>query len=282
MAQLFIGLDANLMQKPEINKLMIRYGDEGLSIYIQLLLQLASAKDYMLSLAELETAAYQMRKQNVVMIEDVIKTFGLFFYDKEYFWCEQLKNRMEKLDHKINMASKAGKKSAKVKKMSNLSASSESEKSTNVEQTLQQPLNERLTDVATIEYNISKLNINKDNKTKVKANIYDDVFFENKEFVEAWKEFIDFRRKIKSPLTDGAIKRSLSTLHKVAEENIDVAIQIIHRTIERGWKGFFPLNQITTIVTANKGTTDPLTGNLIDLDEPDYFQLANKNQTIFS
>lgn len=53
-------------------------------------------------------------------------------------------------------------------------------------------------------------------------------------------EFIDFRKKIKSPMTEKAITLLISNLEKLTSDN-DEKIEILNQSIMNGWKGVFPL-----------------------------------------
>ena len=63
-------------------------------------------------------------------------------------------------------------------------------------------------------------------------------------------DFIDFRKKIKSPMTDRAITLMLNKLNKMATDN-DKKIEILNQSIINGWKGIFPLKE-----TKSKGSFD--------------------------
>ena len=63
-------------------------------------------------------------------------------------------------------------------------------------------------------------------------------------------DFIDFRKKIKSPMTDRAITLMLSKLNKMTDNN-DEKIEILNQSIINGWKGIFPLKE-----TKSKGSFD--------------------------
>ena len=55
-----------------------------------------------------------------------------------------------------------------------------------------------------------------------------------------WSEFKKFRTKIKAPLTDHAEKINIEKLKSLKLQGNDPA-EVINQTIERGWKGFFPI-----------------------------------------
>lgn len=80
--------------------------------------------------------------------------------------------------------------------------------------------------------------INKTNKKKS----FDDLiagYTENEKLRSAINDFIDFRKQIKSPLTEKALPLSFNKLEKLAGSNDELKILIINQSIERGWKGLF-------------------------------------------
>lgn len=54
--------------------------------------------------------------------------------------------------------------------------------------------------------------------------------------------FVDFRKKIRKPMTDNAIDLLISKLNKLSPD-INTQIEIINQSILNGWQGIFPLNQ---------------------------------------
>lgn len=58
---------------------------------------------------------------------------------------------------------------------------------------------------------------------------------------EAFLDYIDMRKKIKSPMTDRAITMAIKKLDELSNGDNDVAIRILEESIMNGWKGLFPL-----------------------------------------
>ena len=54
--------------------------------------------------------------------------------------------------------------------------------------------------------------------------------------------FLEFREKIKKPMTERAIQLLIKKLNKLAPD-INTQIEIINQSILNGWQGIFPLNQ---------------------------------------
>lgn len=62
----------------------------------------------------------------------------------------------------------------------------------------------------------------------------------DKELLQALKEFNDFRNKKKKPLTDEAKKRFCKKLEKYPREQW---IDLIHQSIDKGWTGLYALKE---------------------------------------
>ena len=58
---------------------------------------------------------------------------------------------------------------------------------------------------------------------------------------KAFLDYIEFRKKIKKPMTDRAIELAMNELDKLAGADNEMAIQILNQSILRGWQGLFPL-----------------------------------------
>jgi len=59
--------------------------------------------------------------------------------------------------------------------------------------------------------------------------------------MELWKQFKLHRTKLKKPKTEHAEKLNISKLEKLAADGNDPS-EVIKQSIEKGWQGFFPLN----------------------------------------
>lgn len=92
---------------------------------------------------------------------------------------------------------------------------------------------------------------NNDNNILTKVNIKE--YSENQKLNDAIKEFIEFRKKIKAPMTYKAIELLISNLQKLSTD-IPTQIAIINQSIMNGWKGVFTLKD-------NKSQDKPKTTN---------------------
>lgn len=83
----------------------------------------------------------------------------------------------------------------------------------------------------------------------IKKSISNDIpekklFSENAELNQAICDFIEYRAKIKAPMTERAIKLLLKQLDKLAPGGeIPVKTAILEQSIMQGWKGVFPLRE---------------------------------------
>lgn len=98
----------------------------------------------------------------------------------------------------------------------------------------QQMTNERPTDDQRPTTNKKNKNV-KNVKNEIK---YSDI----PELNEAILEFIKFRKSIKKPMTDNAVKLMLGKLNKMTS-NVGEQIEILNQSILGGWTGIYPLKQ---------------------------------------
>lgn len=76
-------------------------------------------------------------------------------------------------------------------------------------------------------------------KSKKKAQA---PYFEDEELNEAFKDFIEMRKKIRKPMTDKAISLAISKLNKLSNNETNKAIAILNQSIESSWTGLYPLH----------------------------------------
>ena len=60
---------------------------------------------------------------------------------------------------------------------------------------------------------------------------------------KAFADFVEYRKKIKKPMTDKAIELNIKDLDKLSGGDSDLAIKIINQSIKRGWQGLFELKE---------------------------------------
>ena len=96
------------------------------------------------------------------------------------------------------------------------------------------------------EVRLGKVSIGKNIKEKYKKEKSDSVdgiiaeYTDNPDLIEVLNDFAKFRKAIKAPLTDRAMKICLNKLNTLAGTD-ERKIKVVEQSIERGWKGLFEL-----------------------------------------
>jgi len=75
-----------------------------------------------------------------------------------------------------------------------------------------------------------------------KNNISKDIYSDDPDLNKAILDFIEFRKKIKAPMTPRAIELLKNNLNKLSQDK-QTQIKIINQSIMNGWKGVFPLKE---------------------------------------
>lgn len=58
---------------------------------------------------------------------------------------------------------------------------------------------------------------------------------------QAFTDYVDMRKKIKSPMTERAIQLAMGNLEKLSGGDNDIAVQILEQSVMNSWKGLFAL-----------------------------------------
>jgi hypothetical protein len=58
---------------------------------------------------------------------------------------------------------------------------------------------------------------------------------------EVWRNFVEYRRQMKKPLTELMAKANIETLSELRSQGQDPRA-VINQTIASGWSGLFPVN----------------------------------------
>lgn len=67
-----------------------------------------------------------------------------------------------------------------------------------------------------------------------------DLYSPDPELNQAIKDFIDYRKKLKKPMTDRALKQFMSRLEELAPDNTQEQIGLINVALEHGWMTVYP------------------------------------------
>lgn len=91
---------------------------------------------------------------------------------------------------------------------------------------------------------INKQNKTKQNQTKKKdTNVSQEKrFVENEKLNAAILDFIEFRKNIKNPMTERAIKLLINKLNDLAANDEQKQIAMLEQSILAGWKSVYPLD----------------------------------------
>jgi len=112
-------------------------------------------------------------------------------------------------------------------------------------------------DVTTSNEDVTKCNVEKRREEKeldirVDNKLIFESYTQNIELIKTLKSFIEFRKSIKSKMTDHAINLLLKNLDKLTESDQE-KIEILNQSIINGYKGIFPLkNNNVKIFEKNK------------------------------
>lgn len=106
------------------------------------------------------------------------------------------------------------------------------------------------------------INKHKQNKTKQVPPISpSDRFFESEKLNQTFLDYVDFRKKMKKPMTDRAIQLAVGKLKTLAsgsgEFREEEAIEILNNSILNGWQGLFPLKNTGEKKNINKFNNFP-------------------------
>lgn len=96
---------------------------------------------------------------------------------------------------------------------------------------------QRAVDEPSTQVRLGKESLGKDSIDK-NIGQQSTVYFPDDELLEeAFKEFREMRKKIKKPMTDGAIKRMIAKLTKLEP---DEAVRQLNRSVDHNWQDIYP------------------------------------------
>ena len=120
-------------------------------------------------------------------------------------------------------------------------------------------------------------NVKNNKNDKNDKKLYSDDALLNTAIVD----FIEFRKKIKKPMTDRAVSLMLGKLYKMTS-NVNEQIEILNQSIMNGWQGIFPLKNQSNQRSARTEPTPkwmPSEQNKYDFDELERSLVANQSPT---
>jgi hypothetical protein len=60
---------------------------------------------------------------------------------------------------------------------------------------------------------------------------------------QAFTDYVEMRKKLKSPMTERAIQLAMGNLEKLSGGDNDIAVQILEQSVMNSWKGLFALKE---------------------------------------
>jgi hypothetical protein len=60
---------------------------------------------------------------------------------------------------------------------------------------------------------------------------------------QAFTDYVEMRKKLKSPMTERAIQLAIGNLEKLSGGDNDIAVQILEQSVMNSWKGLFALKE---------------------------------------
>lgn len=106
----------------------------------------------------------------------------------------------------------------------------------------QQVNNKRTTTEQQVNTNKNVKNVKNKRTKEIKTNTVFEAYTSNPVLIETLESFVEFRKKIKKPMTDKAIQLLLGNLDKLANSD-DEKVAILNQSILNGWQGVFPLKE---------------------------------------
>jgi len=206
----YFSHDYNARNDPKLQKVLMRLGHVGKSVFWDLIEMLYEQEGY-LKLGECDNYAFALRT-DATCIASLINDFDLFQKDSEKFWSDSVLRRLEQRNIKSEKA-----RNSALNRWSNANA---------------------LKKDATAVVNESEGNAIKESKVN---EIYNKYSFFDSDFKVVWKSYLKMRVAIRKTATENAEKLVLNKLQDMTKGNKELAIKIVEQSIENSWQGVFPL-----------------------------------------
>lgn len=109
----------------------------------------------------------------------------------------------------------------------------------------QQPVNNQSTgEQQSINRQVTTIEERKNNKKGRREERNNNIYYPHDEVLNnAFTDYVDFRNKIKKPLTQRAVELAMNKLDSLSGGDNDLAVEILNQSILNGWQGLFPLKQ---------------------------------------
>lgn len=124
-------------------------------------------------------------------------------------------------------------------------------------------------------------NVNVNDNVKKKKDKKESVppvrYSENDKLDKAIHDYINHRKKVKSPMTDHAVELMINKLDSWADNDED-KIKILEQSIFNGWKGIFPLNEQENRKTESPPAVKPTRFTNFEEHDWDFDELSRIKQ----
>lgn len=220
----YFSHDSNAKDDPKCVLLIEQLGAEGYGIFWILIETLRDQPNYKYPLALIPAIA---RRYNTTAekMKTVVMQYGLFqIEDDKFFFSDSLNRRMESFEHRKQIASYAGKKSAEKRLALNVSSTD-----------VQPAFNEGST--------LNKIRGDKKrvNKSKEYIEIFSSYSSNNSDLFKALNDFAEMRKSINKPLsTERAAQMLLTKLDGITSDS-KIKIAILEQSTFHNWQSAFPL-----------------------------------------
>ena len=100
-------------------------------------------------------------------------------------------------------------------------------------------------DLQNLQYTKEREKRKSKRKTTARAKLATPFENPSPKLLEAWEGFVEHRKAIRAPLTPRAVTLTANELERLAPGNDDKKAAILDQSVERGWRGVFPLKDNT-------------------------------------
>lgn len=231
------------------------YGSQGVDLYIHLLCEIY-ANGYYLPIDEdyIHVTAYRLHMKENTVRQILNWLVNRTFFSREMYKAKKILTSAEiQQQYQCSMSSVGAKRAVRVEESFWLLEKSETESfievypfdsktEKNSDKSEKNPCNSEKNPPKEKEKKAKEIKENqtKDEGSRKAPDCFIAFAGDNAKLLEALKEFEDFRKKIKAPLTERAKELLLGNLKKLSG-NPDEQIEIINQSILNGWKGVFEL-----------------------------------------
>lgn len=269
----YFSFDTDFFSDKKIKILKSRYGADGITLYLYLLCEIYKVGYYIKVDEDYEyifSDDLNMSSEKVTQVMNFL--LGRSLFDSKLFQSDKVLTSTG-IQKRFQEAIKA-RASKTCFEVSKYWLLNEEETQPFIKFTQNTSYSEKNTSYSEKNEDYSKNNATKEskvNKSKEKEN--KEYYPADERLNAAFEEYISFRKKIKSPMTDHAIELAIQKLDELAKDT-DTKILILEQSIFRGWKGLFAYEKTTS--GNNKVVKTNAFNQYQHHTDMDYEELLNK------